>query len=112
MESLNDRFPAAVASGDFNRDGVSDVILGLGSTAGDDGLVVAHSGADGSVLFTLSGFDGALASVGDGIPDFLVGDSSEASLFVSSISAVPEPNTILFLAFAVTVLQQSRRRKR
>ncbi len=77
---------AVAAAGDINGDGVPDILVGAPGPNGSTGQAFVISGADGSVLLTLTGtaagdqFGWAVAGVGDvdgdGVPDLLIGAPS------------------------------------
>jgi len=74
--------------GDVNGDGVPDFVVGAQSTDGNPGFARVFSGVDGTTLFTVDAGDqgnrfgsavsGAGDVDGDGVPDFIVGDKSDA----------------------------------
>jgi len=86
-EAVADEFGACLAAtGDFNNDGVNDLIIGASNNDGsgkDAGRVYVFSGADGDTLFTFSGtsinefFGYSVASAGDvnsdGYDDIMIG---------------------------------------
>ncbi len=83
--------PRGRSIGDVNGDARPDVLFGLGRAAGGDGEATVRSGIDGSVIFSYTGsvpsaqfgssFGPAGDVSGDGVPDFVVSDSSQSFVF-------------------------------
>jgi hypothetical protein len=84
------------ALGDINGDGVTDHLVAAPNADGDRGLARVHSGADGTLLASITGdvpgarFGFSVAAVhdvdGDGVPDFAVGaPGSPAAALIGSV---------------------------
>ena len=115
-------------AGDVNGDGFADLIVGdpsdiVGSNLGSARV---YSGIDGSVLYDFDGdandefgfsVSGAGDVNGDGLDDFIVGarrgganGGGFARVFVSQISAVPEPTSMAVLLLGYGLANMRRRR--
>lgn len=129
--TAGDFFGRSVSSaGDVDGDGFDDVIVGSDFDSGNglnSGTAFLYSGNDGMLLHTFIGdqsgdrfgisIDNLGDINGDGVSDFVVGaafgglnDGGYARVFVSQVTAVPEPGFGL-LALAVFGLTQRRRKR-